>query len=800
MVERMKAGRSRAAALGSVLQRRPWPVYLVLALLAFPILEMLVAGDRAVEYAHDVFDDDVPRLFSIASDWKAFGPHLWDPHLTAGNALLAHFALPPSTPDVLLSFIVPPFAAYVINATLMAFVAGLGMHLFLRDSLRLPGVACFAGGVLAALSFWHYIYGYGALVLPLLLWSADRALAGGTVPRRRVVWAVAVVWFALLSSQIQLVVIGGAATLAYVLATAEGIRAWPGRIARLATIWGVAALLAGPILITQLAAIPDSHRAIWDLAYLTGPLGLAVRNAGLLYGSVAIGLPVTADVGGSAAVYGSFFPGAIALPLLAFSLVVPRRSARERAVLAILVAIPVIDLLAILGMPIQDHLGVLRTFQFVRIRHLLPVLVAMNVAVAVAFVVRSDPSHALSRRRWLAASVLVALAAAALAWQGVVAFQHVLRPTSRALVQIGWDLSFLALAGGFAILCFGALLALRRRGEWRTTGLLSVGLAAMLVVGLATERLAYARAERDLDGNLGSWAANLAPTSGHEYIAARVAEGRDGRVLSVGEHANRALAAGLDTVDGYVMIYPLRYHELFGVLIGPHLAIDAARAAYFNGWGNRAYAFGPELNWPVADLLGTRWLYVRGQTLSGPGLVARHRDGDITAYENTDAFPRAFVVHEVRLLESRPALVAALGAATADDLRATMYLAAADAGGLSLPGGPPDAADRATIVTDTPDRVVVASRAQRPGALVLADTFEAGWVADVDGTAATIVPAYDALRGVAIPAGEHTVTFTYRPAATLAGVALALLAAVTLSAWAVGWSRLSLAATRTRRR
>jgi uncharacterized membrane protein YfhO len=78
--------------------------------------------------------------------------------------------------------------------------------------------------------------------------------------------------------------------------------------------------------------------------------------------------------------------------------------------------------------------------------------------------------------------------------------------------------------------------------------------------------------------------------------------------------------------------------------------------------------------------------------------------------------------------------------------------------------------------------------------------FEAGWEADVDGTAATIVPAYDALRGVAIPAGEHTVTFTYRPAATLAGVALALLTAVALSAWAVGWSRLPLVAARTRRR
>jgi hypothetical protein len=68
MVERMNAGRSRAAALGSALQRRPWPIYLVLALPAFAILEMLVAGERAVQYAHVVFDDDVPRLFSIASD------------------------------------------------------------------------------------------------------------------------------------------------------------------------------------------------------------------------------------------------------------------------------------------------------------------------------------------------------------------------------------------------------------------------------------------------------------------------------------------------------------------------------------------------------------------------------------------------------------------------------------------------------------------------------------------------------------------------------------------------------------
>jgi hypothetical protein len=796
MAKRMEAERSRSAALGDLLERRPWLVYGVLALLAFPILEMLVAGERAVQYSHDVFDDDVPRLFSIAPDWVTFGPHLWDPHLTAGNALLAQFALPPVAPDVLLSFIVPPFAAYAANAVLMAFVAGLGMHLFLRDSLRLPTVACYSGGILAGLSFWHYILGYGALLLPLFLWSADRALAEGAVTPRRVITAIGIVWFAFLSSQVQLVVLGGALTLVYVLAT-TGVRRWPGQIARLAAIWGAAGLLAAPILISQLAALPDSHRTIWDLEYLAGPLDAALRNAGLMYGSIAFGLPVTSDVGGSAGIYGTFFPGVIGLPLLALSLVVPRQSARERVVLAILIALPVIDFLAILGVPLQEHLGILRSFQFVRVRHLLPILVAMNVAVAVAFVVRPDPLRVLSGRRRAVGAVLLGLTGAALAVQGVIAFRHVLRPTSRALLQLGWDLGFVALACGGAVLIAGGALALRRHREWATTGLLSTALAATLLIGLGTERLLYARAERDFDGNLGTWATDLAPTAGHQFIAAQPG---GGRVLSIGEHANRALAAGLATVDGYQVIYPLRYHELFGTLIGPHLAVDAADAAYFNGWGSRAYAFGPELDWPIADLLGSRWLYVRGDPAMAPGVVARFRDGDVTVYENPAAFPRAFVAHAARLLESRPALLAALGSATADELRASVYLAAPDAAGLTLPGGPPDPADRATIVTDTPDRVVVTTLADRPGALVLADTFAAGWYADVDGTPATIVPAYDALRAVAIPAGEHTVTFAYRPIPTLVGIALAAVTAVVLAVWLTAGSRLQTAVSRIRRR
>ena len=146
-----RAGRSLVA--------HPWVAYVVLAMLAFPMFEMLVHGERALQYAHDVFDSDVARLFTFAPDWLAHGPVLWDPHLTAGNAWLAQGALPPFGPDAVASFVAPPFAAFVVNTALMTFAAGISMHLFLRDSLRLPAIACFAGGVLATLAFWHYIHG-----------------------------------------------------------------------------------------------------------------------------------------------------------------------------------------------------------------------------------------------------------------------------------------------------------------------------------------------------------------------------------------------------------------------------------------------------------------------------------------------------------------------------------------------------------------------------------------------------------------------------------------------------------------
>jgi hypothetical protein len=80
----------------------------------------------------------------------------------------------------------------------------------------------------------------------------------------------------------------------------------------------------------------------------------------------------------------------------------------------------------------------------------------------------------------------------------------------------------------------------------------------------------------------------------------------------------------------------------------------------------------------------------------------------------------------------------------------------------------------ARIVEDLPERVVVATSAAMPAYLVLADTFDPGWSATVDGRPSPIRPAYVAFRAVFLPPGEHTVVFRYRPAGFNLGLGLSV--------------------------
>ena len=62
--------------------------------------------------------------------------------------------------------------------------------------------------------------------------------------------------------------------------------------------------------------------------------------------------------------------------------------------------------------------------------------------------------------------------------------------------------------------------------------------------------------------------------------------------------------------------------------------------------------------------------------------------------------------------------------------------------------------------------------ASDPGFVVLADAFDPGWRAEVDGRPAPVLRANVAFRAVAVPEGRHVVAMAYRPPAVGQGLTL----------------------------
>jgi hypothetical protein len=306
---------------------------------------------------------------------------------------------------------------------------------------------------------------------------------------------------------------------------------------------------------------------------------------------------------------------------------------------------------------------------------------------------------------------------------------------------------------------------------------------------------------------ISTFADRLGLSAGQAFLLRQPGIASD-RVMTFGDDANRMAFQGLRQVDGYQAIYPLSYHAFFGAMTAPGLSADPARFRYFHSWGARAYAFRPEVDAPLVDLAGARWLYVAdGSVPTVPGIVERYRDATVTVYENPAAFPRAFLVGSVEREPDTAAVLAALGTSSAADLHGTAIASEADLARLGpsavVPGGgsaDPAAgpAGSAAIVQSDPDTIAVDVHPDRAAILVLTDAWSPGWIAEIDGRAVPIAVVDGAFRGVAVDAASRQVVFRYRPGFTVVGLLGAVLGLVLTAAWAWWLGRTGVAVGRAR--
>lgn len=79
------------------------------------------------------------------------------------------------------------------------------------------------------------------------------------------------------------------------------------------------------------------------------------------------------------------------------------------------------------------------------------------------------------------------------------------------------------------------------------------------------------------------------------------------------------------------------------------------------------------------------------------------------------------------------------------------------------------------VLIDTRNRILVRTNAVREAVLVVADSWDTGWRATLDGRPVPIRRAWGVVRAVVVPPGVHRVEMTYRPARFLPGAALSIL-------------------------
>jgi uncharacterized membrane protein YfhO len=91
---------------------------------------------------------------------------------------------------------------------------------------------------------------------------------------------------------------------------------------------------------------------------------------------------------------------------------------------------------------------------------------------------------------------------------------------------------------------------------------------------------------------------------------------------------------------------------------------------------------------------------------------------------------------------------------------------------------------KTTITRWTPKLITVESESPAPGILLLNERWHPDWRAKIDGQPTELLRGNLLMRAVSVPAGKHTVEFSYNPSMKMLWVSLsALLTALVFGVW-----------------
>lgn len=233
----------------------------------------------------------------------------------------------------------------------------------------------------------------------------------------------------------------------------------------------------------------------------------------------------------------------------------------------------------------------------------------------------------------------------------------------------------------------------------------------------------------------------------------------------------RAFYLDLEQIQGYNPTHLLTYVQYYE-------AMNGEKQDYH--WIDPFPTIFPESQ--LLNMLGVRYILVDARIpesrydlqLIAEGRDPVYRDDHVVIYENPDAFPRGWIVHDVRPNNNGEGL-ALLASGSVDGHEVAFVdgpippvsepepAIAGDA-----PAGESDEA--VEIIEHGDDSMRARVRAEAPGLVVFSDSYARGWNAYVDGSKVDVLRTNHALRGVPVQPGEHTIEMRYEPVELTVGV------------------------------
>lgn len=664
------------------------------------------------------------RNLSISLEKKAQLP-LWNPYSFSGMPLLANQQSAVFYPFNLFFFILPFPATWTMLVILQPLLAGLFMYLYLRN-LKLPTVSSLLGSIVFAFSGFSFVWlEWGVIVqtglwLPLVLLAIDKIFSE---TKYRIGWSiifVSALSCAFFGGHLQTFFYLGLVSCLYVLA-----RLFQNKGLKKALMLGVLFVIFFLTTLVQwmplMQLIQLSARGIDHISYYTPGWFVPWQHLVQFLAPDFFGNPATMNYSG---VWNYMeFSGYVGLIPLLFTLCALFFVRAKRVyffggllLTALLFALPT----PIAKLPFIFHIPFIETSQPTRLLYIIDFCLAVLSAIGLASL------HVSKKKIWIPFLTLFLLL---LALWAVVPFYQTMSLTQIQMVVAKQNLIFPTIILFFTALLLSLWQILPAKRQYIMTLLILLALIDLFRFGYKF--------------NTFSKTAYLyPPTRALQFLKENAGNQRIMETSREIMSPNISVMYHLQSVDGYDPLYLRRYGELIA-------ASERGKPDIAPPFGFNRIVTPQRYDSTIVNLLGVK--YVLSLT-DIPTLPKVFEEGQTKVYENTNAFPRAFFVGSVISSKSKEDSIQKMFDKNIN-LSTTAII---ENDNLHQQYG----AGKAMIQSYEPNRVVIKTENSSSGFLILTDMYYPTWKAAVDGKKTQTFLADYVFRGIEVPSGNHTITFS----------------------------------------